>query len=115
MRIILRKERPMTQNVFYSGIHWNKRREEAQRVHDLVKAHIKPEYPLFTKKVDISIVAYFDKYPFDSDNIMAKIYIDGLKPRLIQNDSHEYVGFVSTKSEVDKANPRVEILIKECE
>ena len=102
----------MSLNSFF-GLHWKLQNDEAQRVHQLVKYHIKPEHYLFKKKVDISITTYFKKRPLDSDNTSAKLYVDGLKGRVIENDSPKYVGFVSTKSMVDKSDPRMKIQIIE--
>lgn len=110
MKIILKNERPMSWNKFYSGMHWTERNEEAQRVHALVKYSLKPEQrKLIIGKVDIYITAYFANRPYDSSNICAKLYEDGLKGIVLINDTHKHVGYVATKSAVDKDNPRVEI------
>lgn len=111
MLIIIPNERPMSLNKFYSGKHWSVRADEAQRVHDLVVAHLPRKYEMYKEKVDIFIMAYFKNRPFDSDNIISKLYIDGLKGRVIEDDKHSLVGFVASRSEVDAKNPRLEILI----
>ena len=112
MRIILPGEKPMSNNILYR-LHWTKRNEEAQRVHELVRYSLtRLQRVPFSKKISIFITAYFKHRPLDSDNIAAKLYVDGLKGYVINDDTPAYVGFVATRSEVDKANPRVEIDIK---
>lgn len=111
MKIVLPKERPMSNNVFY-GLHWAKQNEEAQRAHALVRYSLtRLQRVPFSEKVNIYITAYFKNRPLDSDNIAAKLYVDGLKGYIIHDDTPAYVGFVATKSEVDKENPRVEVKI----
>lgn len=113
MKIILQGERPLSWNKYWRGMHWSERNAEAKRVHDLVKYSLKPEQrKMVTGKVDIFTTVYFRNYPYDSDNIAAKPYIDGLKGIILPDDTRKYVGFTATKSEVDKAKPRVEIEIR---
>lgn len=91
-------------------MHFRERNEEAKHVHALVKYSLKPEQrKLIIGKVDLLITAYFDKRPYDSSNICAKLYEDGLKGIVLINDTPKHVGYVATKSEIDKYNPRVEI------
>ncbi len=113
MKIVLLKERPMSWNKLYAGIHWSKRVEEVQRVHFLVKCSTLKVKNRFKNKVNIIVTAYFDHSPFDSDNIPAKLYVDGLRERVLENDNHTYVHKVTTLSEIDTSNPRVEIDIEE--
>jgi len=112
MKITLEGERPWSWNQMYAGVHWSKRKEEADRVHDEVwlDCHVfKRE--MIIGVVDIHITAYFKNRPLDSDNICSKLYIDGLIGNVIEDDTREFVRRVSTQSEVDKENPRVEIEI----
>jgi hypothetical protein len=111
MKIILKDEKPMSLNKMYAGIHWSVRKLEAERVHYLVLAEVKKPQ-LFLHPVDITITAYFNKRVLDPDNIVGKLYIDGLKGLLITDDTYEYVRSVKTISAVDKQNPRVEIDIQ---
>ena len=120
MKIILKDERPWSWNKMYSGIHWSKRAAEAERVHSLMFLEIKGffsetavELDIFENRVDINMKVYFKNRPFDSDNCCVKPYIDGLIGLLIKDDTREYVRRVSTQSEIDKINPRVEIEITE--
>jgi len=112
MKIILEGERPWSWNQMYAGVHWSKRKEEADRVHDEVwlDCHVfKRE--MIIGVVDILVTAYFKNRPQDSDNICSKLYIDGLIGNVIEDDTREFVRRVSTQSEVDEENPRVEIEI----
>ncbi len=67
------------------------------------------------KRVEVEVVGYFDKRPLDPDNVCSKIYLDALKGWLIEDDSPKFIDRVSTASRIDKANPRVEIILTEVE
>ena len=92
-------------------MHFSTRAAEALRVHSLVKysAYQAGQLILFSGRVDIAITVYFDKRPYDSDNIASKPYIDGLKGFIIVDDTRKYVRRVSAQSEIDRLHPRVEI------
>lgn len=112
MKIILEDEKPMSWNNFYAGKHWTFREDEARRVHTLV--HLQTlQYKRFTKPVDIIITVYGDRKLLDCDNIPAKLYIDGLKSKVIIDDTPKWVDSVTTRSRVDKTRPRVTIEIHE--
>lgn len=118
MKIVLPNERPISWNTYYAGAHWIIRKKKATEIHTLVKyALMEMGYhgrsKLIAGKVNIKVIAYFKNRPYDSDNIPAKLYVDGLKDILIQDDTYRYVGDVTTRSEIDKQNPRVEIVIEE--
>jgi hypothetical protein len=80
-----------------------------------IRAALPPGPPVFTGRVDICIVAYFDRKPYDSSNIPLKLYEDGLINLVIPDDSPRYVRRVSTESRVDRQHPRVEILVRPVE
>lgn len=107
MKIILKDEQVVSLNTFYSGKHWSTRQQEAKRVHALVK-YATLTYKRFTKPVAITITAY-TKYPIDPDNINGKMYIDGLKERVIPDDNPKWIDSVTFKSRCDRNNVRVEI------
>lgn len=120
MKIVLQNERPVSWNKFYSGMHWSVRQDEAKRVHELVWATLHSSDDMHTDammdgRVDIHITVYFDKRPYDPDNICSKLYVDGLKDNVIENDTRQYVRRVTVQSEIDRENPRVEIEIQEVE
>jgi len=111
-KIVIENERPLSWNQLYSGKHWSVRKDEADRVHWLVKANLDPEVKI-NGLVDITLIAYFDKYALDADNISAKFYIDGLVGEWIEDDRRAFVRRVCTQSEIDRDNPRVEIVVTE--
>ncbi len=118
MKFVLEGERPISWNKFYSGMHWAVRKDEADKVHWLMEVEIlNMAYDGYVEvaqeRVDIHITAYFDKRPLDPDNICAKLYVDGLVPNIIENDTRQYVRKVTVQSEIDRDNPRVEIELKE--
>ena len=122
MTITLDGERPISWNIFNARAHWSRRKEENDRVHKLVQysvlniavhAQLSRKDLLFADAVDITISSYFKNRPLDPDNICAKLYIDALKGLVIQDDNPKFVRSVTTRSLVDKENPRVEIVVEE--
>ena len=109
MKIVIKNERPISWNEFYSAGHWRKRQQYAKYVHDLVRYHKPRVIEKLSYPVSIKMTVYFDKRPLDADNICAKIFIDGLKGWLLEDDNPKYVLSVETESRVDKKNPRIEI------
>ena len=112
MKIVLENERPWSWNKMYAGVHWSERKAEADRVHMLIKAWLADSWIAFKPhrgRVDITITAYFKNKPQDPDNICSKSYIDGLIGNLIDDDDRTHVRKVTTISEIDRENPRVEI------
>ena len=81
-------------NTLYSSKHWAVRKKLAQRVHDTIalalRASFGDEYPQFEYPVEVLVESY-SKRPIDSDNVCAKLYIDGLVGTVIQDDSPPYV------------------------
>jgi hypothetical protein len=110
MIIVLENVRPPSwNNLKRMNKHdWHHQVLEAQI---LMRAAIGPIPQYFTGRVDISVTVYFDRYPYDSSNIPAKLYEDGLKGMVIPDDRPQYVRQVSTESVVDRKRPRVEIAI----
>lgn len=101
-------------NVLYEQQHWTKRQELAQTIHNFVVAAIPPGSKWFAKPVDITITAYFkNKLHRDSDNIASKLYIDGLKYRLIEDDDTRFVRKVTTEAINGAKKDEVIINIKE--
>lgn len=116
MLLVLEDLRLPTWNSLYSGnMHWSKRRNVAAAIHELVIAAVRNKYGFvdpFDKRVHIIVTEYFKSRPHDCCNIPAKLPIDGLRHAgVIIDDTREYVASVTTISEIDRNNPRVEILI----
>lgn len=83
-------------NKFYAGIsHW-----ERTTLKDtwtaLVRAYIPADAVMFQVPVDIWVMGFYKGNVPDSDNVCAKLAIDGLKDRVIVDDSHKYVHYVTT-------------------
>ena len=108
-KLIIPNERPKSWNDFYSGMHWKARKDYAEMIHGLVRSYLDPNDPIFECRVDILVMVYFDKYPYDPCNIPAKLYIDGLHGWWIKDDTREFVRRETTQSEIDRDNPRIEI------
>ena len=106
-------ERPTSWNTFYAGQHWTQRRAEAERVHQLVRAAMTGDEVLFERPVTITVDVLFKSRPLDADNIMAKLYIDGLKGWLIKDDNSIYVRSVTTRSSLCRNGAAVIITVEE--
>lgn len=116
--IVLPGERPVSWNSLYASRHWAVRKAAADNAHAAVMAacSVPPVEPFAALRVDILVYALFDKRPYDSDNIPAKLYIDGLRAAgVLDNDTIRYVRYVATCAAIDADNPRVEIEIREVE
>jgi len=116
LTIILPGEKPISWNVFYRGKHWTYRKILAEDIHQKVALTIRSMgifagEPLIDYRINIKITAYYTKTHIDSDNIPAKLYIDGLKGIIIANDDPQYVGSVTTRSEKTTGKNRIEIEI----
>lgn len=114
MKVVIPDERPPSWNKFYSGMHWAERNEVRDDMRWLVRSCIHPDDIVIPEgRVDITITVYFRHHPQDPDNICSKLMIDSIKGYLIEDDTREHIRTVATRSEIDKNNPRVEILVEE--
>lgn len=106
--------------IYSASSYWH-RKAFADQIHDqvhdeLLVRGLKNKKGMFKNKVDIQLKAYFKSRPIDSDNIPAKLYIDGLKTYLLAEDNPRWVGRVETESVLDRlTDERVEIEIIERE
>lgn len=98
MIITIQGERAPSWNGFYAGMHYRKRAVIAERIHLLVKASIELDTIPFDVPVDISVVATYRRNPPDSDNVVAKVFIDGLKTHVIHDDNGRWVRRVTTEA-----------------
>ena len=104
-KLIIQDHKVISWNKLYQQKHWSYRKELADTIHNLVfflakQQKIKP----VKKKIDIYIQAYQTR-TIDSDNICAKLYIDGLKfAKIIKDDTPKYVGKVTLESIKSKQN-----------
>lgn len=116
LTITLPGERPVSWNQFYKGQHWIYRKILAEDIHQKVALTIRSmgitaSEPMIDYPVNIKVTLFYTKTHIDSDNIPAKIYIDGLKGMIISNDDPRYVGTVSTRSQKTTGKNRLEIEI----
>lgn len=112
--IVLDGERPPSWNKYYAGVHYRERKRDADRMHLLMIAALNGRPARIVKPVEITVTAYFKGRQLDSDNIVAKGYVDGLvRAGLLVNDTPRYVDSVTTRSRKDKHRPRVEIVVRE--
>ncbi len=71
------------------------------------------------KKADFEITFYCKNRRKDKDNMLGgglKFIFDGLvKAGVIENDGWKQVGRIIPHFEIDKENPRIEVILKEVE
>lgn len=92
--------RALSWNALYSSPHWTKRKRIADEWKYLVLAACrKQKVPKADGQVDIEITAFCKGRVMDSDNVCAKLVIDGLKfAKVIRDDSPEFVRMVTTSA-----------------
>lgn len=79
-------------------------------VRALVLEQLDPNVEMFDAPVDIIVTARFKSHPQDPDNVCAKVYIDALLGRVIEDDTMEYVASVTTKVvEAEENGVRIEV------
>jgi hypothetical protein len=62
-------------------------------------------------RVDIYVKAIYRDNPPDSDNLVAKMVIDGLRPHIINDDNNKWVRRVITEAERGSENKVVVTVI----
>jgi hypothetical protein len=113
LTITIPDEKPPSWNTYYSGKHWTSRQAMAKQKHMLVRAYLDPDMKPFDRPVDIVMTLYSKARPMDADNLCAKLYVDGLVGWVVEDDSPKYIASVTTRSRVDKKDPRLEIYVRE--
>lgn len=106
MRIVIEGHTCPTWNQAYAGMHWTKRKKLADQVHLATRAAIPAEAEMFAGPVNITVTAYRRRL-LDADNVPAKLYIDGLCGRVIEDDTPRWVKDVRTRCR--KGEPKVVI------
>lgn len=80
-------------NAYWSGKHWTKRREDAEYWHLLCNAEMNRQNVQrtpFESPVEIAIF-FNDRLDVDNHSAMAKMIVDSMKGRVIEDDSRKYV------------------------
>ena len=108
MKIVVENHKAVSWNKLYSSKHWTVRSKLAGYIHTLMLESIGRRTLTAKFPVDISITAYFkDKRRRDSDNICAKLYVDGLVPKLLPDDNTKYIRRVSTMAVIGAEDDKV--------
>lgn len=115
--IVIPGELPdMNEIIKVSKSHHMKYSSMKKQYTDLVTWLAKGKGPF--RKIDIEVKWYCKNKKKDKDNICVglKFVLDGLvNAGVIENDGWRQVNDLTHRFRVDKENPRVEVLIKECE
>ena len=115
MKIVLEIEFPtMNEIINIAKKHWTKYANMKKQYTDFVVWNTK-KYAKIHEQVDITFIWWCKNKRKDKDNIMAgqKFILDGLQKTILDNDNWKCVRNITHKFEVDKYNPRVEVLLKE--
>ena len=110
MILTIPNHRPVSWNRLYTQRHWSKRKALADEVHLLTLAAIPPDAVPFDVPVTVTITAY-NRKPLDADNIALKLYVDGMKGRVLHDDDWRHVVAVLCRTEL--GDPHVVIEIQE--
>lgn len=94
----------------WAGLHHQKRARLARDIQWKVRASCDPNWVPFEERVDVLVIATYRHHPVDSDNIVLKPYLDGLKGVLVHDDDCAHVRRVSMESRVGEED-RVEIVV----
>ncbi|MDU7339310.1 MAG: hypothetical protein E7L17_14500 [Clostridium sp.] len=97
-------------NAVYAGKHWSKRREDAEYLHGMVKAALLQQgirHNMFDNPVSITFY-WDDRLDIDNHAYMGKLFVDGIKGYLLQDDDRRYLREVHHKFH-DGGNILVEI------
>jgi len=116
-KLVIEGELPgLNEIIENSKTHWAKYAEEKKSLTEtvawLAKEQIKNKY----SKIDLTFIWFCKNKRRDKDNIIAgqKFVIDGLvEAGVIENDGWNEIGNIIHYFEIDKKNPRVEIIIEE--
>lgn len=111
--VVLEGERPVSNNQFYAGMHWAKRKALADSWHLLVRAALPENISPPSPPLAVEITAYFKGQMQDADNICSKLIIDGLvRGGVVPDDTPQYIEAVTLRSRQDRKRPRIEIRLK---
>jgi hypothetical protein len=66
--------------------------------HWRVRLALTGEEEMFDKPVNVTVCAYYAGDVIDSDNVMTKLLIDGLKGKLLPEDDPRWVHWVGVRS-----------------
>lgn len=80
-------------NKLYAGVHWSKRKHQAEQIHGLVQTTLKQKRiprKMFSKPVSVRI-SYNSRLDIDNHGYLSKLIIDGLKGYLIEDDRRKYI------------------------
>ena len=112
MKLVIPNYKLPSRNQLYSSGHWRSSQGIVKKAHELISAYIPKK--MIKGLVDITIHAHYKhKRRRDSDNIEAKLIIDCLCGRVIEDDDYRYVRDVTTRVIVGSDGDYVEIFIKE--
>ena len=113
--LVIPNHRAVSLNKIYSQTHWRARQALKSRVHDLVRAYVPAiDKRVCERRVDVEITAYFRGGRIrDSDNIAAKLYIDGLRGIFLEDDDTRFVRKVTVEAVIKAKEDQVIIKLIE--
>lgn len=99
-------------NAYYAGMHWSRRKDNADRMHDTVTAVLLRDHVSrlpFAKPVRITFW-HCDRMDIDNHAVIEKLIVDALKGWLLENDDRRfYVERVSKFHADECVRVRIEV------
>ena len=92
-KLNLHKAGQFSLNSIYQGMHWTKRKQQADFFHNFVVSELnrqKIKAKMFNKPVEVNLY-YNDRLDIDNHGYIAKLVIDSLKGLFIVDDTKKYV------------------------
>jgi len=86
-------------NKVYAGVHWSKRKKQAEEIHELVYYSMMQQNvpPVLYKKPVIIQFSFKSNLDLDNHGYLIKMLIDGMKDYILKDDSKKYVKEIRQK------------------
>ena len=110
MQIILKDLPKVSLNLWYSGVHWSKRKDIKDNYHWIIKSQFKHVFSK-DKVYNADYVFYFKGAPLDATNCVAMVKL--IEDIIFQDDNWKIVNKITISSRKAKNKQRVEITVEE--
>jgi Holliday junction resolvase RusA-like endonuclease len=86
-------------NKIYAGVHWSKRKAQAEEIHELVYYSMMQQNvpPVLFQKPVIIQFSFKSNLDLDNHGYLIKMLIDGMKDYILKDDSKKYVREIRQK------------------
>ena len=86
-------------NKIYAGVHWTKRKKQAEEIHELVYYSMMQQNvpPILFKKPVVIQINYNSRLDCDNHGYLTKLIVDGMKDYILKDDSKKHVKEIRQK------------------